>query len=666
MIRRKAEIPNIPQVPLTVSPELKSFLEPMRQWVGVVQGEASLFDKTVTFRDLQYLYPKGLKYYADNGGSDGALSKITGNAIRTGKIQSNDDSTYYDLDNKKIVMNGKETYATTDAGVFLGLDDGDYKVNIGNSTNYFKFSGTNTSWAGANASLTEAGNLIASGGTIGGWDLTATLLRSATSGARIELNQDKNRVSIFDAVGEKVVMGYLEDLDKNPIKGTVTSAWSIGVYDETANWSDLTGATIAITAGTGSGQSKTITWNNSKVIITSAWSTTPDSTSEYKISDWGTWSASNYGFWAKDGDYLAIDGDVQYSSGDWIIQNDASYLIQDSGNNTIVRLGTDSGDKGLFIYDTSGTQLAKFISDELLIGDLAGEYLRYRTTHGLQFTGTFAVDSLSAISAVLGDVTTGTLTGVTITGGLFQTATSGKRISINSEGISLRITDSTGKYGEFKYGTTKYGSGVLAYIHHTSQTVPFYISTEQTVADFHFFNRSSDPSGVAEVADTCVSGGGLRQCVSAGTPGTWALVGPNVCRFLAIPASDQSNIATDSGVTVVFGTEAYDDGGDFASNTFNSPSDGVYHFDISIHLEDIDIDADYYEIRLVTTGRTYTERFDPDIYDSDGENTISFSVDADIDNGDTAYVQFYQSGGAAQTDVTTNSWFSCHAVYQEA
>lgn len=522
MIRRKAEIPNIPQVPMTVSPELKSFLEPMRQWVGVVQGEASLFDKTVTFRDLQYLYPQGLKYYADNGGTDGALTTITGNAIRTGDIVSNDSNTYWSLDNKKFVMNGKHTYDTTTAGVFLGLDSGAYKANIGNSTNYFRFSGTNTSWAGANASLTEDGNLIATGGTIGGWDLTATLLRSAASGARVELNKDKNRVSIFDAVGEKVVMGYLEDLDKNPIKGTVTFSWSTSIYDETANWGDLVGATVAITAGTGIGQSKTITWNNANEIITSAWSPVPDNTSEYKISDWGTWSASNYGIWVEDGDYLAIDGDVQYSSGDWIIQNDASYLIQDGSDNTIVRLGTDSGEKGLFIYDASGTQLAKFISDELLIGDLEGEYLRYRTAYGLQFTGALEFDSLSAITAILGDVTTGSLTGVIITGGLFQTAVSGKRISINSEGITLRTTDSTGKYGEFKYGASKYGSGVLAYIHHSSQMVPFYVKSEQTVADVHYVNRSSDPSGAAEIGDTCVKSGKLMIYDSTST---WVVVG---------------------------------------------------------------------------------------------------------------------------------------------
>jgi hypothetical protein len=166
--------------------------------------------------------------------------------------------------------------------------------------------------------VTSAGVLTASSGIIGGWNIQETLLSSEISGARIELDKGNNRISIFDDVNSKVVMGYLDGLPKND----------------------------------GS----------------------------------GNWGASNYGFWVRAGDLLSIDGDTEYISGDWIVQDDASYLVNDASDNTIIRLGTDTGEKGLFIYNTSGTQLAKFISDEVFIGEV-GNSLTYDTTNGLVIEG---------------------------------------------------------------------------------------------------------------------------------------------------------------------------------------------------------------------------------------------------------------------------------------
>jgi hypothetical protein len=163
------------------------------------------------------------------------------------------------------------------------------------------------------------------GAMIAGWDFTETLFRSESSGARIELNADKNRVSIFDDSDEKVVMGYLDGLAKND----------------------------------GSG-------------------------------DWGS---NDYGFWAKDGDSLQIDGDMQYESGDWMVQNDASLKIHDGDGDEIIRLGTYSGAKGLFIGDDidSTAPLARYEKAKILIGDESGEYLRYTTAGGLEINGDITV-----------------------------------------------------------------------------------------------------------------------------------------------------------------------------------------------------------------------------------------------------------------------------------
>lgn len=185
--------------------------------------------------------------------------------------------------------------------------------------------------------ISQSGLLTAVAGTIGGWNITSTMLRSATSGVRIELNTTANRISIFDAVNEKVVMGYLNGLPK---------------HDGSGNW-----------------------------------------------------GVGDYGFWVRTGDMLSIDGDGEYTSGDWLIQNDASYLVKDSSDNTIIRLGTDTGEKGLFIYNTSGVQLAKFISDAIYVGT-SDSYLQYTVAGGLKLysnaTDAITIDYGSGVSFIEG------------------------------------------------------------------------------------------------------------------------------------------------------------------------------------------------------------------------------------------------------------------------
>ncbi|MFA5158516.1 MAG: hypothetical protein WC451_05025 [Patescibacteria group bacterium] len=126
-------------------------------------------------------------------------------------------------------------------------------------------------------------------------------------------------------------------------------------------------------------------------------------------------------------------------------------------------------------------------------------------------------------------ITGADISGGVITGALFRTSESGQRTEITDSGIVLLNGEIGAAYGDedYLYGDAnrKYGTGVLAYINNTSKIIPFYVSAEQSVGDFHMVNRSSDPSGIAEVGDLCVVNGKLKICTSGGTPGTWTIVG---------------------------------------------------------------------------------------------------------------------------------------------
>ena len=129
--------------------------------------------------------------------------------------------------------------------------------------------------------------------------------------------------------------------------------------------------------------------------------------------------------------------------------------------------------------------------------------------------------------------------------------------------------------------------------------------------------------------------------------------------FLARPSSAQNNFAVDSVTTVAFGTEVFDQGGNFASNTFTAPVTGKYQLNVNVRLQNIDSASDYYYVKILTSNRTYnTAIFDPDFGQDNAYWGVSISVLADMDTSDTASVQVYQASGTQQTDIDTESNFS--------
>ena len=126
--------------------------------------------------------------------------------------------------------------------------------------------------------------------------------------------------------------------------------------------------------------------------------------------------------------------------------------------------------------------------------------------------------------------------------------------------------------------------------------------------------------------------------------------------FMAIKNADQDNIAINTATTILFQTEIYDVNANFASNTFTAPVTGKYLFAASLLLSQPAQDAEYIGIRLVTSNRNHRIG----MYDFVGMDaaleywSIKGSVIVDMDASDTAFLQFYQSSGTAQTDILQN------------
>ena len=129
--------------------------------------------------------------------------------------------------------------------------------------------------------------------------------------------------------------------------------------------------------------------------------------------------------------------------------------------------------------------------------------------------------------------------------------------------------------------------------------------------------------------------------------------------FMAYPSSTQSDIANDSNVEIAFGTERFDQGSNFASNTFTAPATGKYQLNVSLEFTNMDSAATYYQVNLATSNDIYYFYIDPDFgQDTAGSFTVGGSVLADMDTNDTAVVQVRTSDGTAQMDVATQSFFS--------
>ena len=141
-----------------------------------------------------------------------------------------------------------------------------------------------------------------------------------------------------------------------------------------------------------------------------------------------------------------------------------------------------------------------------------------------------------------------------------------------------------------------------------------------------------------------------------------AMTKPLQPAFHVANSSNQDNLADNTVLT--FDTEIFDQNDDFASNTFTAPVTGKYQLQLHGRFDQIDKDANYVRIELITSNRGYyASIIDPGVFGYDPTYwSFNFGVLADMDAGDTAYLQWGQSGGASIADKDTQVHFTGYLV----
>ena len=129
---------------------------------------------------------------------------------------------------------------------------------------------------------------------------------------------------------------------------------------------------------------------------------------------------------------------------------------------------------------------------------------------------------------------------------------------------------------------------------------------------------------------------------------------PNQPAFLVHPSARINDVTGDgTAYTAVWNTEIFDQGGDFASNTFTAPVTGKYQFNVNISLLGIVSGHTTCIITLVTSNRSIRTHFKANVFAQTGsgdQNSFNGSVLTDMDASDTAHVTIAVAGGSKVVD----------------
>lgn len=221
---RATEYYQIPQVPSSADKDVQTFLKAVKGTLDVFTGSTgnanANLDQVVTFRDIQNLYV-GRVVSSTSRPFSGRITRVTGDVIRTGRIECNDATSFLDLTYNKLVFNNKITYDSTEPGIFIGQDQSDklFKVNIGHDA-----SGYSIKWNGSTLVIT--GTITATAGAIGGFVITVNGIsdNATEADAKIFLDKPNTMLRLGPTTGTYLVV----DGDYSGIPAIYSSNYSAG------------------------------------------------------------------------------------------------------------------------------------------------------------------------------------------------------------------------------------------------------------------------------------------------------------------------------------------------------------------------------------------------------------------------------------------------------
>ena len=175
--------------------------------------------------------------------------------------------------------------------------------------------------------------------------------------------------------------------------------------------------------------------------------------------------------------------------------------------------------------------------------------------------------------------------------------------------------------------------------------------------DFHM--------GLDDTADSLVLGLGstLGTTSHIVMDATGAVTKPLTPAFFAYNSTSRSNVTGNAVTyTVLFDTEVFDQGADFASNTFTAPVTGRYFLQGQVSTDAQTTTNTDGILALVTSNRTLNVYYNPGNMEgsaSSGQCSISISGILDMDASDTAHITVQISFGSQTINVqATNTYFT--------
>jgi len=178
----------------------------------------------------------------------------------------------------------------------------------------------------------------------------------------------------------------------------------------------------------------------------------------------------------------------------------------------------------------------------------------------------------------------------------------------------------------------------------------FQNTTDATPYGVHVKDASSGANGYPLLQVTSGDGSDTYFRVDSGTGITTK---PTQPAFQVNKGSNtQANFAVGSDVLVTFGTERFDVGSNFASNTFTAPVTGKYVFSILLRVDSLDIDSNYYIPFIETSNHRYRFIVDPNFSSDPAYYSFTLTVLADMDANDTCVIKINQGTGAAASDIS--------------